>query len=38
MKALNRLIYDASSELFGFLLGASVGLASALYERLFRSS
>lgn len=38
MRALNRLTYDASSELVGIILGVSVGLISALYDRLFRES
>lgn len=36
MNALNRLTYDASSELIGIILGAPTGLLSALYQRLFR--
>ncbi len=35
LKALNRLTYDASSELMGIILGAPAGLLSALYQRLF---
>lgn len=38
MKALNRLTYDASSELIGIVLGTGAGLLSALYQRLFRGS
>ncbi len=38
MRALNRLTYDASTELVGIILGASAGLLSVLYERLFRES
>ncbi len=38
IKTLNRLTYDATSELVGLLLGAPAGLLSALYQRLFRGA
>jgi hypothetical protein len=38
IKGLNRLTYDASTALIGLILGAPVGLLSALYLRLFGGS
>ncbi len=38
MRALNRITYDLSSEIIGILVGLSVGILSAMYLRLFRSS
>ncbi len=38
MKALNRLAYDASTDLLGIIFGVPAGLLSVLYQRLFRGS
>ncbi len=37
MKALNRLTYDVSSELLGMIIGVSIGLFSAMFQRFSRS-
>jgi hypothetical protein len=38
MRALNRLTYDASTELLGIILGVLAGSLSALYQRFVRDS